>query len=94
MTTDNLILVVKSIVNEQLSIMGPLAIEQANKVPGLNVSSDLNLVKINGTPDQIITDLVSQYEKLFGKASIEACRESIKQILPKLSTRDIPKFLL
>ena len=94
MDSANLTLVVKSIVTEQFSIMGPLAIEEANKVAGLHLSTDLKSVEASGDSNQILTNLVHQYEKLFGKASIEACRDSVKQILPQLNARDLPQFLL
>lgn len=85
--------VVKRIIEQQYSIIGPMAVNEANKVNGIKASSDLSSVRVTGESKKILTDLVHQYEKLFGQASVEACKDSIKELLPKLSPGDIPDFL-
>ena len=70
-----------------------MAISEANKVTGLKVSPDLSAVSVTGESLKIITDLVHQYERLFGQASIEACKDSVKEVLPRISAKDIPDFL-
>lgn len=93
MDTANQTLVVRSIVSDQVSIIGPMAIDEANRVNGLHVSSDLSSISSSGDFKNILSDLVKRYEQLFGQASIEACRESIKKILPIVNAREIPSFL-
>lgn len=93
METTNQTLVVRSIVSDQVSIIGPMAIDEANKVPGLHVSSDLSSISSSGDFKNTLSELVKRYEQLFGRTSIEACRESIKKILPIINAREIPSFL-
>lgn len=87
--------IVKSIVEHQQLIIGPLALEQANKVPGLNVSNGDNLqIKVTGSDnDKILTELVEKYEQLFGRASVEVCRDAVKEVKPRVSTDQLPQIL-
>lgn len=84
--------IVDRIIKEQQSIIGPLALDQARKVEGVLVSED-NQIKIQGNGKQILEHLVSQYEKFFGKASIEVCRDALSPIKDKLTTIDLPEVL-
>lgn len=84
---------IKAIVEHQMEIVGPLAIEQANKVSGIQVSGDLQSVSVSGEVIDTLKKLVDQYEELFGQASVEVCKDAIKEILPQLSQRDLPDFL-
>lgn len=93
MDNQNISLLVKSIVTGQKVIIGQMAIDQANQVPGLKVSPNLETITINGDSNEILHGLVNQYKQLFGQASVEACKDSIKEILPKISAGDIPDFL-
>ena len=84
---------IKAIVSNQRSIIGPMAIAEANKVIGLQISPDLQTITVNGDSKEILINLVHQYERLFGQASVEACKDSVKEILPEISVKDIPDFL-
>lgn len=92
-TTEAATLLVRSIVQDQQLIMGPLAIAQANKVNGLIISSNIESIEIKRDPVAILTDLVKQYQDIFGTSSLEVCKESIKQVATKINTDDIPQFL-
>jgi len=83
---------VKSIIKEQQTVIGPLAIEQAKKVAGLTVTS-LDQIQIQGNGKDILSHLVSQYEKVFGQTSVEVCREAIDSVRDKLQPADIPDIL-
>lgn len=87
--------VVKSIVEHQQLVIGPLAVEQANKVAGISISYGANLqVKVTGSDtEKILTELVSQYEQLFGRASVEVCRDAVKEIKPKVDSAVLPQIL-
>ena len=55
-------LIIKSIVEHQEAVIGPLAIEQANKVPGIKVDDGVDL-KVNVTGDntsKILDELVKK----------------------------------
>lgn len=93
MNESTISLIIKSIIVQQSQIIGPMAVSEANKVSGLQVSIDLQSITVNGNSKEILISLVRQYERLFGQASVEACKDSIKEILPKISAGDIPDFL-
>lgn len=84
--------VASRIIKEQQSIIGPIALDQAKKVEGLQVSS-ADDIKITGSGRDVLTKLVNQYAKLFGKASIEVCREAFQPFSDKLPATDIPDIL-
>lgn len=87
--------IVKSIVEHQQQIVGPLAVEQANKVTGLKVLDGQNItVSVSGSDDKkILAQLVEKYEVLFGRASIEVCKDAIREIRPKISAEVLPDIL-
>lgn len=87
--------VIKSIVQHQELVIGPLALEQANKVVGLKVSDggDIKVVITGSDSDKILTELVKKYEQLFGKASIEVCRDAIKEVKPPVPEDQLPQIL-
>ena len=84
---------ISNIIKEQEVIIGPVALEQAQKIDGLEIVSVTN-IKIHGTPKVIIEKLVQQYVKLFGRASIEVCKEAVKETVPEVPKNDLPAILL
>ena len=80
------------IIKAQQSIIGPIAIEQAKSVPGLKLSN-LSNIKISGDGKQVLTALVNIYSNFFGKASVEVCRDAIKEIKPPVPKDDLPAVL-
>lgn len=85
--------VVKVIVDRQQSIIGPLAIEQANKVEGLHVSNDLGTIDVEGDNNVILENLVKKYETLFGQASVEVCKDAVREVMSQVSEKDVPIIL-
>lgn len=84
----------EKIIEEQERIIGPIAYEQAAKVSGLVVDRKKHAVAVDGKDKTaIIESLVEQYKALFGQASVEACKEAVKSLLPKLSDNQIPPLL-
>jgi len=83
---------VSQIIKDQEIIIGPIALEQARKVEGLNVDN-VNDIKIQGDAKTVIGNLVSQYVKLFGQASIEVCKEAVHEIKTAVSAKDLPEIL-
>ncbi len=84
--------VASRIIKEQQAIIGPLAIDQAKKVEGLQISS-ADDVKITGNGKTVLTNLVNQYSKIFGQASIQVCKDAFTTISDKVSPGDIPDVL-
>jgi hypothetical protein len=83
----------EKIIQEQENIIGPIALEQARKVEGLEVISDKD-VKIVGDAKDVLQKLVDRYAKLFGRASIEVCREAVRDMLSQAQKDQIPQILL
>ncbi len=81
------------IIKEQELVIGPLAWYEAGKVAGLTIDQSHNSVSISGDNKDIINRLVAQYEKIFGKASHEVCREAVADILREMSPEEIPSSL-
>ena len=83
------------IIREQELVIGPLAWDEARKVQGLQVvdekSGQVSLQ--NGDPKGIIDKLVSQYERIFGKASHAVCHDAVQDLLVGVSKEEIPSSL-
>lgn len=83
---------ISNIIKEQQSIIGPIALDQARKVSGLEVVS-VDDVKVTGNKKDVLGNLVNQYAKLFGKASVEVCKEALQPYLDKISSSEVPDVL-
>lgn len=84
--------VVERIIKEQQSIIGPMALDMAKKVTGLQVVS-ADEVRLTGNGKQILDALVNQYAKLFGKASVEICKEAFSVYSDKIPATEVPDIL-
>jgi len=82
---------VAKIIQEQQTIIGPVALDQAKKVAGIEVAS--GKVKLVGEGKDLLSKLVNQYAKLFGRASIEVCREAVKETKSPLTHEQLPEIL-
>lgn len=89
---DSYTLVVASIIKEQEKIVGPLAWSEAEKVSGLSLEN--HKVAISGDGKKVVEKLVSQYEMLFGQASIEVCKGAVRPLRSKLKGVEMPQILL
>lgn len=81
------------IIKEQELVIGPLAWDEARKVSGLTIDQSHNSVAISGDSKDIINRLVAQYERIFGKASHEVCREAVHDIVVNMSPEEVPSSL-
>ncbi len=81
------------IIEEQALIIGPLAWEQAGKVTGLRIDVAKHEASIEGDTKEVLERLVAQYEKLFGAASREVCRDAVRPLLSQVPETDIPAVL-
>lgn len=84
---------VEKIITEQETIVGPIALEQARKVSGLKIDWEKHEITIEGNETDTVEKLVEQYEHLFGRASVEACKEAVKSILSQIPKNQIPALL-
>ena len=79
-------------IKAQETIVGPLALEQAKKVNGLQLTD--SQIVISGDKKAILDNLVHQYEGLFGRASVQVCRDAAKGMLDQLPKDQIPPSLV
>lgn len=88
--------IASSIIKEQQLIIGPLAWSEAKKVSGLSVvSQERGEVRVEGgDPKNVIDRLVTQYERLFGRASHEVCKEAVASLIRGMPQADVPASLL
>lgn len=86
---------ITNIIQHQISVIGPLAIEQANKVSGMQIKTGKPFTVSVNTSDseKILTELVKNYEKLFGRASVAVCKDAVKEIHPPIPDQDLPEIL-
>ena len=82
----------QKIINAQLLILGPLALEQAKKVDGLILDSS-NKVSIDGNEKTVLESLVKNYEHLLGQTSVAVCKNAIKDDLQDYPKEQLPEVL-
>lgn len=80
------------IIKEQQAIIGPVALDQAKKVSGFTIISTED-IKITGNKKEALNNLVKQFEKLFGQASVQVCRDAFAPFSEKIPQTDIPDIL-
>ena len=86
-------LVIK-IIEEQETIIGPLAVEQAKKVPGIKLDwSNKHQISLEGDRKLILEQLTKQYQSIFGQASVEVCRMVVHKLFSQILPNEIPIIL-
>lgn len=82
------------IIKEQALIIGPLAWQEAKKVPGFRiVDQQKGEVVFNGDAKEVLNKLVAQYARLFGRASTELCKEATQDLIVELPKDQVPSSL-
>lgn len=84
---------ISNIIKEQQQIIGPVAMDQAKKVSGLKMGANSSEVSIEGNKKDVLNNLIKQYSQLFGKTSIEICKEAFEPFSDKIPVGDIPDIL-
>jgi len=72
------------IVQAQEAIIGPVAVEQAERVPHLNIDWSKHEITIDGDEPKAISALVEAYQQLFGQVSKEVSKEAAAPLLGQL----------
>lgn len=83
---------VAEIIKQQQSVIGPLALDQARKVLGLTITDESHFV-ISGNGKEVLTHLVEQYSTIFGRASIEVCKEAVRHLKDQPKRDELPEIL-
>ena len=86
--------IVLAIVNAQIEIIGPLAVDQAKKVDGLQLDWEHKQVNLSRNPTEIINDLVEQYKQLFGQISVDVCKEAVSRLVGHMAKDQLPTSLM
>lgn len=81
------------IIKEQELIIGPLAWSEAQKVSGLTIDQSHTRATLAGEEKEVINRLVGQYERLFGRASHEVCKEAVQDLIAEMTPEEIPSSL-
>lgn len=82
------------IIREQELIIGPVAWDEAKKVPGLTIVDSKNgEISLADDNKEVVNNLVAQYGRLFGRASNEVCKEAVQDLITGLPQEDIPSSL-
>lgn len=86
--------IITRIIKEQELIIGPLAWIQADKVEGLAIHEQgVVSIAADRKPQDVIDALVAQYERLFGKASHEVCKQAVAALIKQLDPAEVPSSL-
>ena len=85
--------IVSTIIDHQRLIIGPLADQQARKVAGITITDAGSVMVKTKDPTSILVDLVRSYEHLFGRASVEACKDAVRETQIPIPQDDLPEIL-
>jgi uncharacterized protein YlzI (FlbEa/FlbD family) len=85
--------IAEKIIKQQENIIGPVAVEQAQRVPNLTVDWKNHKVSVKGDGTKVIDKLVERYKTLFGQISVEVCKEAAEPLISKLEASQLPKTL-
>jgi hypothetical protein len=84
---------VKSIIEAQEAVIGPIAVSRAQQVAGLHIDWSTKTVNIDGDPAEVVDRLVKQYSILFGQISVEVCKEAAARYSTQVSGESLPHAL-
>jgi hypothetical protein len=83
----------EKIIQQQENIVGPLALEQARKVPGLKLDWNNHQVEVEGDKTNVLEQLIEQYKYLFGQTSVEVCKDAVKGLVSQIPQEQLPMLL-
>ena len=75
--------IIKIVIEKLEKILGPMAIEAARSIKGIEISKD-NKITITGEGKQVLYDLITNYEKFLGPIGKVLANEEIGETLSKL----------
>lgn len=81
------------IIQSQEDIIGPVAVEQARQVSGLQIDWDEHKITISGDEATIIDQLIDKYQQLFGQISVEVSRDAVSALVGQLPADGLPEAL-
>jgi hypothetical protein len=81
------------IVSGQETIIGPVAIEQAEHVPHLKLDWEHHEAAIEGNKAEVLESLISTYRDLFGQISVEVSKQAAAGLMAQLPANALPDIL-
>lgn len=81
------------IIAGQEAIIGPVAIEQAQRVPHMKIDWSKHEVDIDGNKVAVIEDLINRYKDLFGQISVEVSKQAAASLMTQLPADGLPAIL-
>lgn len=81
------------IIAGQEAVIGPIAIEQAQKVSNMKVDWKEREVTIEGNKVKALEDLINRYKELFGQISVEVSRQAAASLMSQLPADSLPAAL-
>lgn len=85
--------IIEAIVKGQQGVIGPVALEVAQRVGGIVVDGRSIKTTEQADTKESVDQLVSQFETLFGKASVAVCKEAAHDVVAQLEDDAIPQSL-
>ena len=85
--------IVVKIIKAQEAIIGPIAVEQAKRIPHIKVDWNKQQVSIDGNESEAVGALIEIYEELFGQISVEVSKEAAAPLMSQLSRDQLPEAL-
>jgi hypothetical protein len=85
--------IAEKIIEHQETIIGPVAVQQAEQVNGLSVDWLNRTVTISGDQRQVIQDLIEAYKVLFGQIAVEVSKEAVAHLSTSLTHDQLPALL-
>jgi len=82
------------IIKAQQDVVGPVAFEQAKRVDGVKLGNTHEELKIDGDKKVVLELLIKQYEGMFGRASIEVCKNAVRGIINNVPKDQVPQLLV
>ena len=81
------------IIAGQEAIIGPVAIEQAQRVPHMKVDWEKHEAAIDGNKVLVIEELNNRYKDLFGQISVEVSKQAAASLMTQLPADGLPAIL-
>jgi hypothetical protein len=85
--------IVEKIIKAQELIIGPVAVEQAQQISGLQLDWVQHKVVIQGDESKVVDSLIESYKQLFGQISVEVSKEAASSLINQLPAGELPKAL-
>lgn len=85
--------IVVRIIKSQEAIIGPVAVEQAQRVPHLKIDWEAKEINIEGDEAKAIDQLIGKYKDLFGQISVEVSKEAASSLIGQLKSDKLPEAL-